>query len=174
MVMKELLKEDLYWIAGLLEGEGCFHWAKSDSPLISLAMTDLDIVTKVRDMMSPDSKISQIERTENRKTLYRFKVYGGSSIEWMKLLYPLMGIRRRGKINEILDLWSNNRQLRSERVICSHNQNDSRHCEVCKKEREFKKLNKDAIEAIAISRRITYREAEKVLSSILSKKEVVQ
>ena len=183
--MKTISKEDLYWLAGLLEGEGCFYWAKNNSPLISLAMTDLDIVEKVRDIIHPNGSIGRVERTEKHKVIYRFKTYGGNSIEWMKLLYPLMGIRRREKISQILDLWNNRKPSGLERTICpkGHDVSDSNSyylqgnhkiCKICNKRRANEKMERDTIKAIAFSRNISFEEARKILSSLLSDEGGVQ
>lgn len=37
--------KDLYWLAGLLEGEGCFTYSGS-TPMVQLQMTDKDVVER--------------------------------------------------------------------------------------------------------------------------------
>ena len=45
--------QDLHWLAGLLEGEGSFHPGPPSAPrypVVALAMTDEDVVTRVATM----------------------------------------------------------------------------------------------------------------------------
>lgn len=45
------------YVAGLLEGEGCFTYS-NNSPLIQLSMTGRDVVAKFRNIVCPDSEIT--------------------------------------------------------------------------------------------------------------------
>lgn len=38
--------KDLYWLSGLLEGEGCFRAQEHGQPIIVLAMSDEDVVAR--------------------------------------------------------------------------------------------------------------------------------
>jgi hypothetical protein len=109
---------DIAWLAGLLEGEGCFFQNKSGTaPQISLAMIDKDTIKRASFIfglggwcrrMTPDS--SDIIGT--RKNKYVFTIGGNEAIQWMMTLYSLMGERRKSKIKSILDSWkSNSRSL---------------------------------------------------------------
>jgi len=93
---------DIAWLAGLLEGEGSFAFSKG--PAIQVLMTDEDIISKARSLMSPTAKIG-IETRENCKTRYYFSVSGSLAIQWMMTIYPFMGRRRREKIREIILKW---------------------------------------------------------------------
>lgn len=187
-------KEDLYWVAALLEGEGCFQREKDGTTAIVLVMTDLDVVEKYRDIILPGGEVYRIDKAEGRKTAYRISIYGNIAIEWMKLLYPLMGTRRRGKINEILDLWSNRKRQGLDRTMCPNGhdltipdnyylQGNHKACKICAKisasknieqhresVRLYKKNKKerDVIKAIALSRNISIEEAKEILSSALN------
>lgn len=109
---------DIYYIAGLLEGEGCFSFYKT--PKISLAMTDRDIVVKVRDIICINCNIEHVRGEENKKDIYRFAVYGAISVQWMMTLYSLMGARRKEKIREILSIWKTKMQYRHINGLCRH------------------------------------------------------
>lgn len=101
------------WLAGLLEGEGCFSvrvrmgkggfWIL---PRISLAMTDEDVVRRAHAMLAPKTKIT-IRPPAGRSKLTAFTVQasGRRAAAWMMTLYPLMGKRRRAKIRAILSVW---------------------------------------------------------------------
>jgi hypothetical protein len=184
-------KEDLYWLVGLLEGEGCFSW--NGSPLITLAMTDLDVIEKARDILLPNRKIYRKERPEKkRKIIYAFTVSGENAIEWMRVLQPLMFLRRREKIAQILDIWDNKKPIEPrglERAVCAagHDltdpksytlQDTTKHCKICANERANKNYHKKGgyeyvvkrktIKALAIARNISIEEAEAIMASLMN------
>lgn len=109
-------QRDLGWLAGLLEGEGCFRWHRQIrrdgrpdwfAPRILLQMTDEDIVRRAQAVVG-------IGHVRGPYGPYK----GGTKAHWawtvsrnadavglMMTLYPLMGERRQAKIREILDAW---------------------------------------------------------------------
>lgn len=94
------------WLAGLLEGEGCFMLAKSvprGNPRISLAMADLDVVMKATALIGAGS-ISTSNRL-GRRPIYTFVVTGIPAYEVMEAIRPFMGRRRGAKIDEIMSRW---------------------------------------------------------------------
>lgn len=97
---------DIYWLAGLLEGEGCFTYDKNTSKTqIQLSMMDSDTVLKAAKIMNNRNVHTYFR--DGVKDVYRFNVYANLAIQWMMTLYPLMGERRRKKIEEILSRWKN-------------------------------------------------------------------
>lgn len=42
----KILHLDLQWLAGLLEGEGCFQYNGKPTPSIVVQMTDKDVINK--------------------------------------------------------------------------------------------------------------------------------
>lgn len=96
----------IYWIAGILEGEGHFTVTQQNSTMIRLAMTDLDIITRARDIIAPGKKIGiKQSKREKEKDMFYFACCGSSAIQWMFTIYPLMGIRRKQKIREVVASW---------------------------------------------------------------------
>ncbi len=98
------------WIAGILEGEGCFITLDLKYPAIKIGMTDLDVIERVRLIMDKTRTIGKNSRKENKshwKDFYHITVYGDMAIQWMMTIYPLMSIRRKAKIREIIDIWKN-------------------------------------------------------------------
>jgi hypothetical protein len=90
---------NLCWLAGILEGEGSFPY--QCSPGICIGSTDKDIVERVAKYF--DRKIRGAYKYKlNKKPVYYTEIWGIKAIEWMKRLYPLMGIRRKQKIKENL------------------------------------------------------------------------
>ena len=92
--------DDLVWLAGLLEGEGCFT-TKSRTPHVALKMTDLDIVERAALLMK-DENVTIERRAPNRKDVFAANVTGTKAIKLMELIQPLMGKRRSARISEIL------------------------------------------------------------------------
>ena len=106
---------DIYWLAGLLEGEGCFYARESNPrPRIILGMTDLDTVSRAKSILGK-SGLSPVPRAGN-KTMYYLTVCGKPAIGWMMTLYSLMGSRRRSKIRDIISRWRVRRWGRNQHV----------------------------------------------------------
>ena|SRR6187399_1976866 len=100
--MRQLI--DIVWLAGLLEGEGCFGLYKT--PTIRVGMTDFDVIEKVRTIFDVTSAIS-ISSNENstipsKVPVFQTMIYGKNAIELMKEVLPYMGQRRTQKILEII------------------------------------------------------------------------
>lgn len=107
-------QSDLYWLAGWLEGEGCFKMGKHSrqakfkfyktvyqSPGIEAVTTDEDIANRAATLMGAN-KIRLPARLNLRlKQVYAFGVYGDKALALMRQLRPYMGSRRGGKIDEI-------------------------------------------------------------------------
>ena len=119
--------KDIAWIAGLLEGEGCFitHNSKGhDYPEIHLCMSDEDVVIKASGIMKKEIKFNKsgfidfgsniLKRGVDKypsnkfnkcKDQYTHQLSGNIAIQWMMTLYSLMGKRRQSKILEIINAW---------------------------------------------------------------------
>ena len=94
--------KDVIWLAGLLEGEGCFMFTQSKKrgkpyPTIVVGMTDEDIIVRVSDIW--DKTVC------HRSNHWRTHVHGAVAISWMMTLYLLLGKRRRERIREIIKVW---------------------------------------------------------------------
>jgi hypothetical protein len=97
----------IYWLAGILDGEGCFRF--NGTPHIQLLMTDLDIVERVRSITGTISQIYSRDRSDNLKRQYHLHINGKKAIEWMMTLYPIMSVRRKEKIREVISQWKDMR-----------------------------------------------------------------
>lgn len=104
--------EELYWVAGLLEGEGWFTLVSKHYPMIGVKMTDRDVIMKASNILSSGMLCMNPALGINSQGLNSFKdqyyihVTGKKAIEWMLLLYPIMGERRQARIKEVLKVWN--------------------------------------------------------------------
>lgn len=104
--------KDLYWLAGLLEGEGCFSkhtYNRSKNinlnwkPKLEVGSTDKDIIIRASLLLTKRDAIWV--RASKNKPFYYVAIRSKHAIGWMMTLYPLMGIRRKAKIKSIIEDW---------------------------------------------------------------------
>lgn len=93
-------RDDLLWLAGLLEGEGAFDLHRGRYPRIRLGMTDRDTVGRAASLM--DSKIRLTLRPTPNKPTWHAEISGEKAAAIMREILPFMGARRSQKIAEIL------------------------------------------------------------------------
>ena len=112
---------DIAWIAGLLEGEGCFTNSSQSPhrPKIQLCMTDSDVVVRAAKLLKCHKVTEQKNLTKKNKKIYRATLYGRRAASWMMTLYPLMGERRQKRIEELLTLWKEAKKNYPERTSYS-------------------------------------------------------
>jgi len=95
----------LYWIAGLLEGEGTFGIWKHNSPTIAITSTDRDVLYRVAAILGCNVRGPYNQTGLGSKDVYVCSLKGGSAIEWMMTLFPLMSYRRKEAIKEVILKW---------------------------------------------------------------------
>lgn len=110
--MLRLSDTDRGWLAGLLEGEGCFatvcNYTRKDgtktlSPCVSLSMTDKDVVERAASLIGFTGSIHVRKRKNHTwKPLYVMQAKGTKALEVMATVQDLMGTRRREKITEVM------------------------------------------------------------------------
>lgn len=98
---------DLAWLAGLLEGEGCFTcWETKPGRWcvrVYLKMTDLDVVERAQALMEA-KYIRPTKTKDGNKQAWETSIAGAAAGTLMRLLYPFMGERRQGRIDDLLRL----------------------------------------------------------------------
>lgn len=120
---------DLGWIAGIVEGEGCFaySWGSAEARLhrrnigsvhLKIAMTDRDVMERLRVLMGAPRELYMMPRKAHYKTQYRVDFTGRRAIEWAFTLYPLLGERRRAKIRQLVAQWKTQRGHSRDRTEC--------------------------------------------------------
>ena len=97
---KVTAEHDNAWLAGLLEGEGCFS-NNGGSIYVSLQMTDKDVVERVA-MLCGTTAVFQPSESEKWLPIYRCVVYSHRAEIVMRKILPWMGARRTARIQECL------------------------------------------------------------------------
>lgn len=100
----QMHKEDLIWLAGLLEGEGSFFMEPTRGkryPVIQVEMTDEDVIQRVARLFGTKMYSAKKIRAGGSMRSYRARVRGQKALVLMHALCPLMGQRRAKKIMEI-------------------------------------------------------------------------
>lgn len=108
---------DIAWLAGLLEGEGCFRYHSQGkgrihpgTPGFQLQMTDRDVVAKFANLMARPLLGPYGPYAHRGKEVWACYVTGPQAVGWMMTLYPLLGERRQEKIREMISVWKLQRQ----------------------------------------------------------------
>jgi len=94
----------LYWLAGLLEGEGSFLKgppSEPHQPRITLTMTDEDVICKVSKLWEVKYHWVNRKRSAEKGWMPAFIVSlkGSRAVSLMQKLHPLMGARRQNQID---------------------------------------------------------------------------
>lgn len=96
---------ELYWLAGLLEGEGSFVKGPPSNPrsaIVRLPMTDEDVVRHAARIFDR-AVVGWSRRSEPpRKRVFITSLKGATALSLMRLLRPLMGTRRMQQIDRAL------------------------------------------------------------------------
>lgn len=93
-------ERDLYWLAGLLEGEGAFDLHRGKYPRIRLGMTDRDTVGRAATLLGGRVRLSL--KPAPAQATWHVEISGTKAEAIMKLILPHMGSRRSGKIATVL------------------------------------------------------------------------
>lgn len=105
--------KDVYYVAGLVEGEGHIGFRKLGAgkayvlPHITVTMTDRDVIENLHRVWGSTSKIYHGKgRIPGRhKDVYRTVVWGKRAVAWGLTLYTLLGQRRREQVKKMLQAW---------------------------------------------------------------------
>lgn len=100
-------KNNIAWLAGLLEGEGSFICTPRKGKrgyriCVCLTMNDEDVVRRACQV----AKVGYVTYVKSRNRWYWSIQAAGPAVNLMKLLLPFMGNRRSEKILTILKVWN--------------------------------------------------------------------
>lgn len=106
-----LEQAEIAWLAGLLEGEGCFRLRRAAGRArgnldVQLNMTDEDVVRRAHAVSRLGTCHGPYQQSGNRKPYWVWKVSGNDDAEaLMEALLPWMGARRAEQIKSITKEW---------------------------------------------------------------------
>jgi len=129
--------QDLYWVAGILEGEGCFSLrppsgtSKIDRISVQVRMTDLDVLESIQRIIGLGN-ITGPEIKEKGKPIWVWQISKQTDVaSVMMTVYPLMYSRRREKIRECLNAWMGADQQNPNFCRKGHRKQPGKRCIVC-------------------------------------------
>lgn len=94
----------LYWLAGILEGEGSFlpgPPSNPNVPRISVMMTDEDVIGEIAGLFGRKYH-KYVPSNSNHKPCFVVLLTGRKAIDLMTKLKPLMGKRRQAQIDRAI------------------------------------------------------------------------
>ena len=95
-----MTRDDLIWLAGLLEGEGCFDLHRGRYPRVRLGMTDRDVVGRAATLFG--ARVRLTLKPAPSSATWHTEISGSRAEEIMEAVLPFMGARRSAKIATIL------------------------------------------------------------------------
>lgn len=99
-----MLEKDLFWLVGILEGEGCFGLGPPKNPnrmSIVVSMTDKDVMQRVSVLLNCPL-LEMPGKKPGYKTQWRLHMTGAKKcFPILDLIYPHMGERRKKRIDDI-------------------------------------------------------------------------
>lgn len=101
--------KDINWVAGFLEGEGCFYFNRNTCR-VQVVQKDPWPLIKMQQIVG--GKVIRVKGAKERM-YYALFIVGKRAVGIMMTVYPLMSPRRQGKIMEHLVRWKAQR-LRGE------------------------------------------------------------
>src|SRR5690606_2397730 len=94
---------ELYWLAGLVEGEGTADLHSGKYPRLRVSMSDADVVGRVAGLFGTEARCSLPNR--GYKPMWHARIQGQPAADLIRQLLPLMGARRASKFAEVLGAW---------------------------------------------------------------------
>lgn len=102
---------EIAWLAGIIEGEGCFHftparkvgggrWNARATIAVTLGTTDKDIAERVAGMIG--GNVTPRKVLDGRKPFWTTQVGGQKAEDVMRAIRPFTSHRRSARIDELL------------------------------------------------------------------------
>lgn len=114
-------REDIVWVAGYYEGEGCLHASAHNKWFIQISSTDLDVLQKVKRLLGMGSVCGPFLGKGARahyKPIYHYRLCGVKrAYALCAAMYQFLGERRRAKIEDFFAHFRTHRPQRHERSV---------------------------------------------------------
>lgn len=107
-------RENIAWLAGLFEGEGCISlrdYISDAEPRFNLIikMTDEDVIRRAHGVAGIGCVGGPYMEKAGTKPCWRWSAWNNQNcVALLYAMYPFLGSRRRGKICEMLSVWRGN------------------------------------------------------------------
>lgn len=106
-------RENLAWLAGILEGEGSFYWESYKNnktskryPRITVQMSDADVLQKAALIGGCGVFGGPTNNPNGHKPIYSWKVCVNHHVYALLVaLFPFMGQRRQSKMRELIEVF---------------------------------------------------------------------
>lgn len=105
-VSRNWSRENIAWLAGLIEGEGCFYIQPnpSGSSLIKVCMTDEDVILKAQRIAGCGQVSGPRMHMGGRKPAWTWTLARAKHVLAISYaIYPFMGERRTLKLKQLID-----------------------------------------------------------------------
>jgi hypothetical protein len=143
---------ELYWIAGFLEGEGNFSRC-GGTIVVSATQVQKEPLDRLHNLLSGNIAQYSHKNRLNCQPFYRWQIYGKKAEELMKAIFPIMSPKRQTKITACLvwyDSRPGNNWIKSGRKLCRKGLHEwipeniilwgkGRYCLACKNEWQRKR-----------------------------------
>jgi hypothetical protein len=103
-----LANRDIFWLAGLFEGEGTagFGSGRARTFRLRIRMTDRDIIERVAHIWGVRVCGPYFSKTKlHYLPVWSVNIGGREGVAWGMMLLPLMGKRRAAKLEELIRIW---------------------------------------------------------------------
>lgn len=110
-----LTTEQAAWLAGLLDGEGCFDLTRN-SPRVRVKMSDHDVILRAADLMNARVHVEP-PRLSHHKPCMVAQVHGDTAVAVLRSILPYLGARRTEKATAIILAHSNRQARRATRHL---------------------------------------------------------
>lgn len=113
--------KDIGWIAGFLEGEGCFTKTRTTS-CVHASQVNPEPVEKLQRLLG--GRVHRFKNTcVNGQDYYRWSAYASRAVGIMMTIYSLMSLKRRNKIREVIQIWQKapwRGEYNRSKTVCKH------------------------------------------------------
>jgi hypothetical protein len=104
---------DIHWVAGFLEGEGCFS-CSIRSPKIEASQKQIEPLEKLKRIYGRKIK------SYRKRNINNWTIYGTKAIELMMTLFVLMSTNRRNAIRKVISIWRTTSIYNRDKKFCKH------------------------------------------------------
>lgn len=132
---------DLEWMAGFLEAEGCFHYSKSKHLNVSAGQVQAEPLERLQVMLGGGLG-KYVDSRGHANDIHRWSAVHSRAAGIMMTLYPLMSPKRQAEICRALDGWKSQRPAQKLRTHCLQGHplsgdnlymhGDKRYCRTCR------------------------------------------